>query len=133
MWGALSALAMLDAGRAIRTRIGTIVLYAAAGLVALIGVVFALVAAQSQLGQMMSPTLASLTIAAALLVLAGIVVLFARLRLYRRRNGADIGKAMLATVPFAGAVARRVAPGTAMAVAVLVAAAFLGNRMGRKS
>lgn len=133
MWGALSALAMLDAGRAIRTRIGTIVLYAAAGLVALIGVVFALVAAQIHLGQLMSPTLASLTIAAALLVLAGFVVLFARLRLYRRRNGPDIGKAMLATVPFAGAVARRVAPGTAMAVAVLVAAAFLGNRMGRKS
>jgi hypothetical protein len=133
MWGALSALAMLDAGRAIRTRIATLALYALAGLVALIGLVFALLAAQLQLGEVMAPVSASLTIAAALLTLAGFVVLFARFRMSGRRDGPDIGKAVLATVPFAGAVARKVAPGTAIAVVVLIAAAFLGRKMGRKT
>ena len=132
MWRALTAFVMLDAGREVRHRAGTLALYGAAAFVMLLAVLFALQAAQLRLGQMMSPPMASLTVAGGLLVFAGLVMLAVWLRRNRNRTGTEIGKAMLATVPLAGAVVQKVNPQVLMAAAVLVGAAILGKRLARK-
>lgn len=132
MWRALTAFMMLDAGREVRHRIGTMGIIVAAGLVALLALLFALQAAQFRLEQLMSPPMASLTVAAGLLGLAGLVLLAAWVRQRQNRTGAEIGKAMLATVPLANAVVQRVNPQVLIVAAVLTGAAMIGNRLGRK-
>ena len=132
MWRVLTAFVMLDAGREVRHRARTMALVGVAGFIALLALLFALQAGQLQLREVMSPPLASLTVAGGLLVIAGLVMLATWLRQRQNRTGADIGKAMLATVPLANAVVQRVNPQVLVAAAVLAAATILGNRLGRK-
>lgn len=132
MWRALTAIVMLDAGREVRHRVGTMGIIGAAGFVALLALLFVIHAAQLQLSTMMSPPLASLTVAAGLLFVAGLVLLSAWLRQRQNRTGADIGKAMLATVPMANAIVQRVNPQLLLAAAVLAGGTIIGNRLGRR-
>ncbi|OYU50471.1 MAG: hypothetical protein CFE31_02640 [Rhizobiales bacterium PAR1] len=132
MWRALTAFIMLDAGREVRHRVGTMGIIGAAGICGMLAMLFALQAAQRQLERMMSPPMASLTVAAGLLVLASLILLVAWLRQRRNRTGADIGTAMLATVPLANAVVQRINPQVLIAAAVLAGATMIGNRLGRK-
>ena len=132
MWRMLSAIVMLDAGREIRFRMRTLVIYGGAGCVVLLAVFFVLQAAQLHFGTMMSPVMASLSVAVGLLAGAGLIMLIAWYRSRQHRGGLEISKTLLATVPLAGTALQRINPQILMAAIVIVGATLLGNRLSRK-
>jgi hypothetical protein len=133
MWGILSAFVMLDAGREVRRRMSIMMLYAFAALVGLASVLFLLQGAQLYLAGLMAPPLASLLVAAILLMGMFAILLVAWFRKRQNTNGSEIGKAMLATIPLAGRAASAINPRALLAVALLGAAAIIGNRLARKN
>lgn len=108
-------------------------LYAFAALVGLASILFLLQGAQLYLAGLMAPPLASLLVAAILLMGMFAILLTIWLKKRQNRNSSEIGKAMLATIPLAGRAASAINPRAVLAVALVAVAAIIGNRLARKS
>jgi len=128
----LTLLAATDIGSRIRTKIAALTLYGAAGVVALIGVVFALLALMIWLSRMWSPLTASLAIAGALLAIAAVLVIAARFQKPPATTRSPLGSAALFAAPAALKIAsRRLSFGTVAAVAAIALGALVGRRIAR--
>lgn len=132
MWRGLSLLAAAEAGVSIKRRVLVYALYAAAGLVALIGVVFALVALQIALTALMRPSLAALSVAGLLVLTALVIYLAAQSKLHERRAQFPLKTTAFAVAPSAmRAVSKRISMSTVAVLGVVVLGALVGRQISR--
>jgi multisubunit Na+/H+ antiporter MnhC subunit len=132
MWSTLSTALAGEAGRAIRRMLLAAAFFAAAGIVATIALIFALLALHGWLSWSMSDAMASLVIALGLLLAAAVLVIVGiTLRRRRKRRIASSSAALIAA-PLA---ARLIGGNPQLSVAALAGIAALallaGRRVGR--
>lgn len=132
MWPILSALLLLDAGRELRHRLGTLMLYSGMGVVLLLALLFALQSAQLALAGVISAPLASLVVAVCLLTIAGFTLLAIRLRQRQQPATGGIARKVLEIVPLGTSMLGSGNVRTVLAALVLAGAAVLGSRLARK-
>jgi hypothetical protein len=129
MWNGLSLLAASELGAMLKRNLRALSFYVASALMAIIGLVFVLQAAYSWLLFNMSPVSASLVIAAAMLVLAGILILVGHFAGQRKNGPSALASAALVAAPLATRmIGRKVSYGT-IAVAGVVAVGVIIGRM----
>lgn len=126
MWSALSILFAQEAGAAIKRRVMAAVLYAVAGIVALMGLVFALIAFHTWLTFRMQPVAAGLTIAGGLFVIALILALVAGAQTARRPRRSAVAPSALVAAPVAASVIKALPKTTPWMLAVLGGTALVG-------
>lgn len=101
MWKALSILAAGEAGSAIKRNLTVLAIYAAAGVVALIGAVFGLVLLQDWLSLRMPALQAGLIVTGGLFGFALVLALVAVVAGRRRRSSPSLATAALVAAPVA--------------------------------
>lgn len=132
MWKALSLIAANEFGGKLRSHVVAFGIHVLAGVVALVGIVFGLLALRTWLGFHMSEIEASLIIAAALLVIALVIVLAGISYKRRPRPPAALTSTALVAVPLAASIlGKRLNLGTIILVGVIAMAAVLGRQLGR--
>ena len=132
MWKGLGLLAATDIGSRVRAKISALTLYGAAGLVAFVGVIFALIALLIWLSRLLTPLSAALAIAGVLLAVAVALALAARFQKPPRTQTSPLAGAALLAAPSAfTAVSKRVSFTTIAAVAAVALGALVGRRISR--
>lgn len=132
MWKGLSLLVANEFGLAFRRNAMAMALYAVAGLVFLMGVMFVLLALRDWLGLHMSAIEAGLVVAAGLLCLAAVVALAGVYVKRRRRSSAALASTAILAVPVAARmIGRRVTVGTVAVMGVVALGALLGRQLGK--
>jgi hypothetical protein len=124
-----------EARAAVRREATAAALFAVGALVMLLAVVFAVVAARDwlALSRGLSFIEADLAVAAVLVVIALVLVAAGVYRRRRRTESSPLAaSAILAAPVAAGALGRRVSVGTLVAVAAVLAGAYLGRQAGRR-
>ncbi len=133
MWNSLALLAANEVGGRFRRNLAAVAFYAASGIVALIGVVFGLVAVHFWLSTRMSEIEASLSIASALLVLAMVIAGIGYFMKNRRRTRTEVTSTALIALPIAARlVTSRISWGTMTVAAIMAAGVLLGRQLGDK-
>jgi hypothetical protein len=133
VWNSLALLAANEVGGMFRRNVTAVAFYAAAGITAVMGVVFGLVAAHIWLSTRMSEIEASLSIAAALLVLAMLIAGVGYFIKHRRRTRTEVTSTALIALPIAARlVTSRVSWGTMSVAAIMAAGVLLGRQLGDK-
>ncbi len=132
MWKGLSLLAAGEFGAKLRRSLRAFSFYAASVLIALIGLVFALQAANSWLVLHMSTVSASLIMAAAMLGIAGILLIIGQIAARRKSGPSALTSTALVVAPLAaGMIARKVSYGTIAVAGVVAMGVFLGRLIAR--
>jgi hypothetical protein len=132
MWSGLSLLLANEAGGAIRRQIVGIALLATAGLVALVALVFALLALHGWLEVSWGAVPAYLLIAAGLAVVAAIIAIAGTITRRKRREATTMRSTALMAAPIAARVlAGRSNLGTLAVVAVIAAGALVGRQLAK--
>jgi hypothetical protein len=133
VWNSLALLAANEVGGRFRRNLTAVAFYAAAGITALAGAAFGLVAAHSWLVTWMSHIEASLWIAGALLVLAMLIAGIGYFMKHRRRSRTEVTSTALIALPIAARmVTSRVSWGTVTVAAIMAAGVLLGRQLGDK-
>ncbi len=133
----LAVMALSEATGAIRRRAVAAGYYAAGGVCALIAVVFALLALHDWLTPLyLGPIAAKLAISGGLLAIAAILALIGGAAARRKADSgatspAGIAAALAAAAPAAVSGASRAGLGAVAAGAALIAATYVGRRLGR--
>lgn len=138
MLKALAVMAVSEAAGAVRRRAIAAAYYAAACVIVLLALVFALWALHDWLTPMhMGPVAAKLAIAGGLVAIAGVFGLIGSSAARRKPDSgssapAGVAAALAAAAPAAIGGASRVGLGAFAAGAALVAATWVGRRIGRR-
>ncbi len=134
MWKALSLIAANEFGGTLRSHAVAFGIHVLAGVVALVGSVFGLLALRTWLGFHVSEIEASLIIAAVLLVLALIITWVGFYYKRRPRPATALTSTALVAVPLAASIlGKRLNLGTIVLVGVVAMAAVIGRQLGRSA
>lgn len=132
MWRGLALIAATEAGANLKQRARSYALYAAGGLVALLGLVFTLIALQIWLSRHMSPVAAGLSVAGLLFAVAVVLFIAARMAIKRKTARFPVNTAAMAMAPVAlQAVVRRISMRTIGVLGVVILGALVGRQLSR--
>lgn len=134
MWRGLALIAATEAGANLKQRARSYALYAAGGLVALLGLVFTLIALQIWLSRHMSPVAAGLAVAGLLFAVAVVLFIAARMAVKRKTARFPVNTAAMAMAmaPVAlQAVVKRISMRTVGVLGVVILGALVGRQLSR--
>ena len=129
----LSFLAATELGKAVSRNMRAAIYFGVGGLVAVIGLVFLVLAGHSWLALHLTEIEASLVVAATLLSIAGILMLFGASIRKRRTGSTSLASTAVAMAPFAaGLVGRRSGVSTLILAGVVLLGALAGRQAGQR-
>jgi hypothetical protein len=133
MWNSLALLAANEVGGMFRRNVTALAFYAGAGITALGGVAFGLVAAHLWFSTRMSGIEASLSIAGVLLVMAMLIASIGYFMKHRRRSKAELTSTALTVLPIAARlVTTRISWGTMTVAGIMALGVLLGRQLADK-
>jgi hypothetical protein len=133
MWKALSLMAATDLAGALKRNIRAAAFFAVGAVLALIGVLYIIEAIHIWLAFRIGPVASSLVIAAAMLMLAGILILVGQSARERKTRSVTMSSGAMMAAPFAARlIAKRTGLATVAVAGVVALGAVLGRYIGRE-